>query len=203
MRIGFFSAILDDAMFLLSKPDAASLESIRLEMSKGVFSYPAVGATDGKLPKEYNVDRNQTLLGHGEDIYAKAVDAVKNWKMFDLEWIELFPAHAPIQAGTTVVVIVNHLGFYSINPNRIVYTFDEAGEVSRFGFAYGTVEGHAESGEERFSVEFDSATGEVRYHILAFSRPQHTLAKLGYPYTRYLQRQFALASMEAMRKSVL
>lgn len=172
-------------------------------MSKGAFSYPAVGATDGELPKEYNVDRNQTLLGHGEDVFAKAIDAVKNWKMFDLDWLELFPAQAPIQTGTTVVIIVNHLGFYSINPNRIVYTFDDVGDVSRFGFAYGTVEGHAESGEERFSVEFDSATGEVRYHILAFSRPRHPLAKLGYPYTRFLQRHFALASMEAMRKSVL
>src|SRR5262245_46391050 len=44
--------------------------------------------------------------------------------------------------------------------------------VNRHGFASGTLPAHAESGEERFIVEWDRADGGVWYDILAFSRPR-------------------------------
>ncbi len=53
--------------------------------------------------------------------------------------------------------------------------------MSRFGFAYGTLPGHVESGEERFLVEWDRGDDAVWYDILAFSRPNHVLTRLGYP----------------------
>jgi uncharacterized protein (UPF0548 family) len=56
--------------------------------------------------------------------------------------------------------------------------------VKRHGFAYGTLPGHAESGEEWFLVEWDRTDGGVCYDILAFSRPQQILARLGYPWVR-------------------
>lgn len=40
---------------------------------------------------------------------------------------------------------------------------------------------HAESGEERFTVEWNRNDDIVWYDILAFSRPRQMLAKLGYP----------------------
>jgi uncharacterized protein (UPF0548 family) len=83
-----------------------------------------------------------------------------------------------------------------------------AGAPSRTGtsdvvrFAYGTLPGHAESGEERFLVEWDRTTDAVHYDILAFSRPRHPLARLGYPLTRRVQRRFARDSATAMRRAV-
>ena len=39
----------------------------------------------------------------------------------------------------------------------------------------------------------------VWYDILAFSKPRHVLAKLGYPLSRYLQRKFARDSLKIMQ----
>ena len=50
---------------------------------------------------------------------------------------------------------------------------------------YGTLPDHAGSGEERFLVEWDRQDGSVCYDILAFSRPRHLLARLGYPWVRH------------------
>ena len=74
--------------------------------------------------------------------------------------------------------------------------------VRRFGFAYGRLGEHAESGEERFTVEWDRASDKVWYDILAFSRPRHTLAKLAYPLSRSLQKAFGDCSKVAMSTAV-
>ena len=68
----------------------------------------------------------------------------------------------------------------------------------RFGFGYGTLPGHAESGEERFSIEWDPADDSVHYDIFAFSRPNWWLARLGYPLVRRCQKTFARASAARM-----
>jgi uncharacterized protein (UPF0548 family) len=101
-----------------------------------------------------------------------------------------------------VAVVARVLGVWWVNACRVVYAVDEAGPVCRFGFAYGTLPGHAESGEERFQVEWDRSDDAVYYDILAFSRPRHLLARLGYPLTRRTQRRFARDSAAAMLRAV-
>ena len=81
---------------------------------------------------------------------------------------------------------------------RIVHVVRETGPVARFGFAYGTLPDHAGTGEERFLVEWDRASGEVWYDILAFSRPRWLVARLGYPCMRRLQKRFGRESAAAM-----
>ena len=56
---------------------------------------------------------------------------------------------------------------------------------------------HVERGEERFTIEWQ-ADDSVWYDILAFSRPQHLIAKLAFPYVRRLQKRFAMDSLNAM-----
>ena len=58
-------------------------------------------------------------------------------------------------------MLVHHLGFFSLNACRIVYRGDNDAGNKRFGFAYGTLEEHAESGEERFTVEWNRANDKV------------------------------------------
>ena len=100
-------------------------------------------------------------------------------------------------------MLVHHLGFFSLNACRIVYRGDNDAGNKRFGFAYGTLEEHAESGEERFTVEWNRANDKVCYDILAFSRPRQTLARVGYPLSRFLQKQFAEDSKAAMLQFVV
>ena len=84
---------------------------------------------------------------------------------------------------------------------RIVYVIDEQHPVRRFGFAYGTLPGHAESGEERFLVEMDE-NGAVWFDILAFSRSRHVLARIGNPIVRRLQKRFGRESAARMKSVV-
>ncbi len=187
-------------MFSLSKPDLSSIESFLFENSAEEFTYDYVGATlTGSPPEDFIVDHNRVLLGRGEEVWKKAKNAIRNWKMFDFSWVKLHPQKMPIETGRVVAVLVSHLGFYSMNTARIVYTIDEP---TRFGFADGTLPGHSESGEERFSVELDISTEEVWYDLYAFSQPNHMLAYVGYPFARYFQKQFAVDSKAAMINAI-
>jgi len=166
------------------------------------FSYPDVGASATTAPAGYNVDHNRIQLGKGEDTGQRATEAIRAWQMFNMPWVSLHWRSAPIQIGTDVAVSIHHFGFFSLNACRIVYVVDEEVPIRRFGFAYGTLAEHAESGEERFTVEWNRANDSVWYDILAFSRPRQTIARLGYPLSRLLQKRFAEDSKAAMIKAV-
>jgi uncharacterized protein (UPF0548 family) len=99
-------------------------------------------------------------------------------------------------------VLAWHYGFWSLNTARIAYLIEESGEVERFGFGYGTLPGHSERGEERFSVERRCEDSSVHYDVLAFSRPKHPLAWLGYPFARLLQKRFSRDSSREMVRTV-
>ena len=94
------------------------------------------------------------------------------------------------------------IGVWWLNACRVVYAVDEAGPLSKFGFAYGTLPGHVESGEERFVIEWDRGDDDVWYDIVAFSRPNHVLTRLGYPVVRRLQKRFGRDSAAAMLRAV-
>ena len=102
-----------------------------------------------------------------------------------------------------VATLVSVGGLWFFNPCRVVYTEFPAGTADVAAFAYGTLQGHAECGEERFQVSFDPTTGEVKYEIFAFSRPATVLSKLGYPFARRLQRRFAESSATALARAAV
>ena len=70
-------------------------------------------------------------------------------------------------------------------PCRVVYVVDEP---DRRGFAYGTLPGHAEAGEELFAVRYDPTTGAVYAEVTAFSRHATWWSRLGAPVTSLAQR---------------
>jgi uncharacterized protein (UPF0548 family) len=183
-------------MWRLSRP---TLEDVRrhLDHQRGLpFSYGAVGGTrTGQAPEGFDRDHNREQLGAGAAAFAAACDAIRGWKMFPapLAWVE--PPGVPIAAGELVGMVAHALGLWWLNATRIVYVIDEP---RRFGFAYGTLPGHVERGEERFSVEWlDDDT--VWYDLLAFSRPRYWGARLARPVARMLQRRFVRLSKAAMR----
>jgi uncharacterized protein (UPF0548 family) len=101
-----------------------------------------------------------------------------------------------------VAIIARNLGLWWLNACRIVYVVDEGEPIRRYGYACGTLPAHAGEGEERFLVEWDRASGEVWYDILAFSRPHGLLARLGHPYMRRVQKRFGRESAAAMLRAV-
>ncbi len=196
------SSKFDLQVFRLNKPDDRAIRRFLAVSEQNIFSYPEIGASVASAPHGYTVDHNRIKLGQGEKAFNRAKAAIHAWEMFSFPWIKLCYADTRIEAGSTVGILIRHFGFYSLNAARIVYVLDETTNISRFGFAYGTLTDHGEIGEERFSVEMDRSTGEVWYDLFAFSRPGSILAKVGYPLSRALQRAFAVDSQQAMLKAV-
>ena len=189
-------------MLSLRKPSADAVRRFLAGQRALPVTYRAVGATAGTPPAGYVVDRTRIKLGDGEPVFRSAVAALKRWEQFNLGWVEAWPPDTPIQPGEVVAVMGRAIGIWWLNACRVVYTVDEAGPTSRFGFAYGTLPGHVESGEERFLVEWDRGDDAVWYDIIAFSRPNHVLTRLGYPVVRQLQKRFGRDSAAAMLRAV-
>jgi len=186
---------------LFAKPALAEIDAFLCEQRRQDFSYLAVGATRSTAPAGFQVDRNRILLGHGEETYRTACSALRRWQMFPSGWTEIQPAGVVWQPGSVVAVLARCFGRWWLNSCRVVYTFDEANPSHRYGFAYGTLPGHVECGEERFAIEWDDQD-RVWYEIYSFSRPRHWLVRLAAPLARRMQKQFARQSMTQMQKVV-
>jgi uncharacterized protein (UPF0548 family) len=191
-------------MIFLVKPSGEIIEGLLTQPGSDALSYPFAGATRERCepPAGYDSDHNRICLGRGERVFTAACSALRNWRMFDLGWVEACDPNAPIQPGSVVPVLAHRFGLWWLNICRIVYVFDEPGAIRRFGFAYGTTEHHVERGEERFAIEWHKADDSVWYEICAFSQPAYWMVRLGYPLARRLQRKFARDSKNAMLRAV-
>ena len=187
-------------MFLMHKPSQQEIEAFISTQQDKPFSYCPTGITRNPPASGYHIDHYRVQLGSGLRCFTDAIAAIQNWRMFDIGWVRLFCRDAPIRPGSTLAVVVKHLGFWSMNGCRIVYVVEESNDQQRYGFAYGTLPGHVERGEERFTVELNHQDETVRYDIFAVSKPG-PLARLGYVYARRLQRRFARDSIEAMKRA--
>jgi uncharacterized protein (UPF0548 family) len=123
------------------------------------------------------------------------------WQQFNIGWVETFPPRAPLAVGTCVAVLIRHFGFWSLNGCRVIYLISRPDGDARFGFAYGTLTNHAESGEEIFEVVVDPATGDVMYRIRAISSPRAMATRVGQPIVRALQARFRRHSAAAMQRA--
>lgn len=189
-------------MFLRSKPTEEVVHQFISTQQALPFSYTEVGATQTGAPAGFTVDHNRVKLGHGEGAYQRAVSALHSWKHFDLGWVTIVPQNIPVEVGRTVAVQAKTFGFWSLSACRIVYVIEEREPMRKFGFAYGTLPDHVECGEEKFTIEW-LEDNSVWYDIYAFSRPRHSLVKLGFPLARRLQRRFARESLAAMAGAFL
>jgi len=93
------------------------------------------------------------------------------------------PGEHLIAPGDTALLGIPFGPFRVGAPARVVYVVDEP---DRKGFAYGTIAGHPESGEESFIVE-RGPDGTVWLEIRAFSRPSNAFWWIVYPVLRMSQ----------------
>lgn len=185
-------------MWTLARPTAVRAQAHRDAQRSLAYSYPGVGITrdDGDAPFGYDHDRNREELGRGEPVFERAREAIRTWEMFPAPLATIEPKGIPIEEGEVAGVVMRVFGLWFLNAARIVYVIDEP---RRFGFAYGTLPGHVEAGEERFLVEW-LLDDTVVYSIVAFSQPRYWLARLGKPMARRLQRTFVRLSKLRMRE---
>ncbi|MCV7100654.1 DUF1990 family protein [Mycobacterium palustre] len=158
--------------------DLGALEELPL-------TYREVGATaDGRLPAGYHHQHVERQIGTGTERFERAADAVMHWGMQRGSGLRV---QASSEVAVVDAVLVVRLGLLPA-PCRVVYVVDEP-DIR--GFAYGTLPGHPESGEERFVVRRDPSTSAVFAEVSAFSRPARWWSKAGGPLVRGAQRVIA------------
>ncbi len=146
-------------------------------------SYPEVGATRGALPPGYHHVAREVSLGFGPDRFAQATEALFGWQLQRRAGVRVLAGSERVTDGAVALLLLG-VGRLALRaPVRVVYVIDEP---QLKGFAYGTLPGHPESGEEAFLIELRE-DGVVVCRITAFSRPVSWLAKLGGPFATLTQ----------------
>ena len=187
-------------MFLARRPTRSVIDRFIRESQDLPLSYGPVGIVRTRTSGRH-LDELAVAVGRGQADFERARAALLAWKQFDIGWVETFPRDAPVAVGTVVAVLIRHFGFWSLNSCRVLYAVGSPTDGNRFGFAYGTLPNHAESGEELFEVYIDPQTDDVEYRIRATSSPQATLARVGQPIVRALQARFRRHSAAAMARA--
>lgn len=180
------------------KPSPRRVVTFLDRLARSSLSYDEVGCTWRERAPGFHFDRQRFLLGTGAAAFDNAVSAFRQWKQFDVGWVEVGNPDCPIEPGRLVAVIAR-VGFvWMMCGCRILEVVDEPGK--RFGFSYGTLREHPESGEERFLVE--RAGDEVWYDVLALSRLARWYVRAAEPIATRLQDRFRSDSGDAMRRWV-
>ncbi len=155
------------------------------------LTYPEVGATAGPLPQGYHHLHASAVIGHGRARYEQAADEVMRWGMLRGAGVRVEATTEVAAVGSEVIVGVGPL----TAPCRVVYV---VAEPNRRGFAYGTLPGHAETGEELFAVRYDPIGETVHAEVTAFSRHGTWWSKLAGPVTSLAQRLISKRYLKAL-----
>jgi uncharacterized protein (UPF0548 family) len=132
-------------------------------------------------PRGYRPIERRRRIGHGDAAFRAAGDATLRW---DIQRRSGIRVTAPDRELAANDVVIMRIGLWPRDvPCRVAYVVEEQ-DVR--GFAYGTLRGHPERGEEAFLVERDP-DGSVWLRVRAFSRPASWILWLGYPAIRIMQ----------------
>ena len=160
---------------LLDAGRVAALRAARL-------TYPEVGRTDGVPPPGYRTFTRSVVLPVGTDFPSVTRDLFR-WQVHRRAGLHVAASSDPLEPDAVVVLGIG-FGWLAVHaPCRVVRVVTEP---RRTGFAYGTLPGHPECGEEAFVLERRD-DGSVTFTISAFSRPASTLARLAGPLARRVQ----------------
>ncbi|MEU6011185.1 DUF1990 domain-containing protein [Streptomyces sp. NPDC001698] len=164
-------------------------------MSTAHFTYEEVGATreQGHCPPGFHPLHVRTRIGEGEEVFRRASEAVMTWEMHRALGVGIEASADRAAPGIDVTVT---LAGVVRAPCRVVWTEQEP---RRAGWAYGTLPGHPECGEESFLVD-RTGDGTVWLTVTAFSRPAKWYARAAGPATRGLQHAYARRCGTTLRK---
>lgn len=145
------------------------------------LTYAEVGATACLLPPGYHHVHKTAVIGHGRDRFEEAAATGMRWGMLRGAGVRVEATTEVAEVGSELIVRLGPIGA----PCRVVYV---VAEDDARGFAYGTLPGHAESGEELFLVRYDPTSDQVSAVVTAFSRHATWWSRLGSPVTSLVQR---------------
>jgi len=134
--------------------------------------------------------------------YEHAAAIIQRYDVFPPALVDRVLRRTSVEVGDTLgISYALFAGVRVFFASRVTQRFDERTEDgTRSGFTYRTVEGHPFAGEETFTVEKVSATGEVRISIRCWSRPLAFVAHATRPLMRRLMSQGGRAGIAWLKQ---
>ncbi|WP_078026777.1 DUF1990 family protein [Arthrobacter sp. KBS0703] len=171
-------------------------------LARGELNYPGIGSTEyGQPPEGFPCLVSQNYLGEGLAVYRRVVRGVLAWELQRRSGLRVRTESAVVVPGARVVSGFG-IGPFRINaPCEVVWVHRPLpgdGPQSA-GFAYGTLPGHPERGEEAFEVQID-ASGSVFLKITAFSRHSNWFYTAGGAFARRAQSLITSRYIEGARQ---
>jgi uncharacterized protein (UPF0548 family) len=160
------------------------------------LGYDHAGSTVAGTSPANRRNREHVIEVDGELV--RAAVALRAWAPHRGIRGRILPAEAPIAEGTTVLVVAPFGPFELLAPDRIVAVVDEP---HRFGFAYGTLVGHPEVGEELFLAEVIDPN-RLRLTVRIHAGPATWLARVGSPLVTLFQRAAARRYLRAWANAI-
>ena len=163
-------------------------------------TYPEVGATrEGPLPPGYLHVTRRVRVGQGHEAFAAAAAALARWQPQRGAGLRLRSDADRVTLGGRFSTGIGVGPLRLWVPCLIVWVIDEP---ERYGFGFGTLPGHVETGEESFRLTVEPG-GEVWFEIRAFSRPATWWVRLGNPVAKLVQARVTDRYAKAMQKAPL
>jgi uncharacterized protein (UPF0548 family) len=169
--------------------------------STDAVTYASVGDTlvaGSSTPAGFRPTARDTVLGVGRELFERAATATLTWQIQRRAGIRVRVLGDAADARPLRVddVVIMRVPLWPVDvPCRVVAVVDEP---RRVGFAYGTLPGHPESGEEAFLVEH-LADDSVVLRIRAFSQPSSWLFRIAYPAVLLIQATYTRRYARALR----
>ena len=155
------------------------------------LSYTEARATAGQLPAGYLHIWKEKAIGTGSEVFHHAAGKLMGWQLQRSARVLIDASEPTAQPGAMAAVGVGPFH----GACRVIYVVDEP---YRKGFAYGTLEGHPESGEEFFGVRWDPQTGEVYAQVIAFSKPGQWWSRVAAPIAALVQKHITNRYLNAL-----
>jgi uncharacterized protein (UPF0548 family) len=127
-----------------------------------------------ECPTGFRRDNFVIHLGKGDEIFGRAVSGLQTWQAHRTKRTRVYPELQQIAEGGSVIVVLGSTSLAIAAPCRIV---NVVAEEDLFGFAYGTLPGHPERGEESFLVR-RANDGSIDFLISSSSRPLSSPVRL-------------------------
>ncbi|WP_134767653.1 DUF1990 domain-containing protein [Nocardioides sp. 1609] len=156
------------------------------------FTYAEVGASATGPQAGYHwLERTASLARRD---FEEASRDLFEWRLHERSGLRVQASDSPLRQGTVVLM---HLGLGPASIRIPCRVASVIAEPTRRGFAYGTLPGHPESGEESFVLDQDDS-GTITLAITAFSKPASRLARLGGPLGRRVQHTMTTRYLRAL-----
>ena len=162
------------------------------------LTYEHVGSTLAPSGGSRPLHRHELALGRGDRYFGRGAAGLRAWVCHAGIGAVVHPSEPAIAVGSTLLVVLRAGPVSVVVPNRIVGVIDEP---DRFGFAYGTLDGHQERGEESFLVE-RLADGTVLAVVTIDATPATRTARIVGPAGRRLQSVAARRYLRSLRHYV-